>query len=61
MGGMWDLTWSAGAGFYVIGSLVNGLMDPMLGIVLVATGGFKLMHSLWKRYRSLSAEPPLRR
>lgn len=49
---MWDFTWGVGVGFYVVGSLVNGLMDPTLGVVLVATGGFKLMHSLWRRYRS---------
>ena len=58
---MWDFTWGVGVGLYVVGSLVNGLMDPTLGIVLVATGGFKLMHSLWRRYRSFSEEPPFRR
>ncbi len=55
MAGMWDLTWGVSAGFYVVGSLINGLMDPTIGVALVAIGGFKLMHSLWKRYRSLGA------
>lgn len=49
MAGMLDLTWGVGAGFYVVGSLVNGLMDPTLGVVLVAIGGFKVMHSIWRR------------
>lgn len=49
---MWDLTWGLGAGMYVIGSLINGLMDPTLGVLLVAIGGAKLMLSLWRRYKA---------
>ena len=49
---MWDLTWGIGAGAYVVGSLVNGLLDPILGYLLVAIGGGRLMLALWRRYRS---------
>lgn len=48
---MWDLAWTIGAGMYVIGSLVNGLLDPYLGCLLVAAGGGRVMLALWRRYR----------
>ena len=49
---MWDLAWGVGAGIYVVGSLVNGMLDPALGVLLVATGGGRVIRALWKRYRS---------
>lgn len=49
---MWDLAWGISAGFYVIGSLVKGLLDPTVGCLLVAIGGGRLMLDLWRRYRS---------
>lgn len=49
---LWDLAWGVGAGMYVVGSLVNGLLDPVLGCLLVATGGGRVMLALWRRYRS---------
>jgi hypothetical protein len=49
---MLDLAWGIGAGCYVIGSLVNGLLDPVLGCLLVAIGGGRVMLGLWRRYRS---------
>ncbi len=51
-GSLWDLVWGMGAGYYVVGSLVNGLMDPMVGVLLVATGGGRVMLAIWRRYRS---------
>jgi hypothetical protein len=47
-----DLAWAVGAGFYVVGSLVNGLLDPVVGCLFVATGGGRVMLALWRRYRS---------
>lgn len=49
---MWDLAWGIGAGYYVIGSLVNGMLDPAFGVVLVAAGGSRIMLDLWRRYRA---------
>jgi hypothetical protein len=49
---MFDIAWGIGAGIYVAGSLVKGLLDPDLGILLVATGGVRLMWDLWRRYKS---------
>ena len=49
---MWDFAWGVGAGVYVIGSLVNGMLDPTVGALLVAAGGARVMWALWKRYRS---------
>ncbi len=49
---LWDLVWGIGAGFYVVGSLVNGLLNPVLGCLLVAIGGVRVMLGLWSRYRS---------
>jgi len=49
---MWDLAWGITAGFYVIGSLINGMLDPVVGCALVAIGGGRVMLGLWKRYRA---------
>jgi len=49
---LWDLVWGIGAGFYVVGSLVNGLLNPVLGCLLVAIGGVRVMLGLWSRYGS---------
>lgn len=49
---MWDLAWGIGAGVYVAGSLVNGMLDPIVGVVLVAAGGVRLMWDLWRRYKA---------
>jgi hypothetical protein len=49
---MFDIVWGIGAGFYVAGSLVKGLLDPNLGVVLVAAGGARVMWDLWRRYKS---------
>jgi hypothetical protein len=49
---MLDLAWGIGAGVYVVGSLVNGLLDPVLGCLLVATGGGRVMLAVRRRYRS---------
>ena len=49
---MWDVALGIGAGAYVVGSLVNGLLDPNLGVALVAAGGVRVMLSLWRRYKS---------
>jgi len=49
---MWDVAWGIGAGAYVVGSLVNGLLDPNVGVALVAAGGARVMWDLWRRYRS---------
>ncbi len=49
---MLDLVWGIGAGMYVVGSLINGMLDPLFGCLLVAIGGGRVMLALWKRYRS---------
>jgi hypothetical protein len=49
---MWDVAWGIGAGFYVVGSLVKGMLDPNVGLVLAATGGVRVIMSLWRRYKS---------
>lgn len=49
---MWDLACGLGAGLYVIGSLVNGMLDPALGVVLVAVLGSRVTLALWRRYKS---------
>jgi hypothetical protein len=49
---MWDLAWGVGATAYVIGSLVNGMLDPGVGVALVAAGGVRVAWDLWRRYRS---------
>jgi hypothetical protein len=47
-----DMALGIGAGIYVVGSLINGLLDPIVGVLLVAAGGGRVMVALWKRYRS---------
>jgi hypothetical protein len=49
---MWDIAWGIGASAYVAGSLVKGLLDPNLGVLLVATGGVRVMWSMWLRRKS---------
>jgi hypothetical protein len=49
---MWDGALGIGAGAYVVGSLVNGLLDPNVGVVLVAAGGIRVIVSLWRRYKA---------
>jgi glycerol uptake facilitator-like aquaporin len=49
---MWDLALGIAAGAYVVGSLVNGLLDPNIGLVLAVTGGIRVILSLLRRYKS---------
>ena len=49
---MWDLACGLGAALYVVGSLVNGMLDPTLGVLLVAVLGSRVMLALWRRYKS---------
>jgi hypothetical protein len=49
---MWDMMWVIGAGAYVVGSLINGMLDPTVGVLLVAAGGGRVMLALWRRYKS---------
>jgi hypothetical protein len=49
---MWEIAWGVGAGAYVAGSLAKGLLDPIVGVFLVAAGGARLMWALWRRYKS---------
>jgi hypothetical protein len=48
---MWDLAWGIGATAYIAGSLVNGMLDPTVGVVLVAAGGVRVILDLWRRYK----------
>jgi hypothetical protein len=49
---MWDIAWGIGASAYVAGSLINGMQDPNIGILLIAAGGARVLWSLWLRYKS---------
>jgi len=57
---MWDIAWGIGAGAYVAGSLVKGMLDPLLGVFFVAAGGARLMWDLWQHYKSLTQTPSLK-
>jgi hypothetical protein len=49
---MWDIAWGIGAAAYVAGSLVNGMLDPRVGVLFVAAGGARVIWDLWRRYKS---------
>ena len=57
---MWDIAWGIAAGAYVAGSLVKGMLDPLLGVFLVAAGGARLMWDLWQRYKFLTRTSSLK-
>ena len=49
---MWDVALGIGVGAYVVGSVVNGLLDPNVVVMLVAAGGVRVMVLLWRRHKS---------